>query len=172
MPVWPLQSAVVEFYGDPAISGGKASPKWEAASLILITCPWVLRYEGQPVRGIRIHRRCADSLARVLDDIWNTCGRSQAEIDRIGMSVYGGSFNPRPGRGLKTWSMHAYGCAVDFDPARNGLGDATPAMDRRVIEAFEREGWEWGGHWSRPDGMHFQAARTREHPPRLAPAVA
>ncbi|MEW6125380.1 MAG: M15 family metallopeptidase [Pseudomonadota bacterium] len=158
---WPLQKDCHAFYGEPTSSG------WEGRSLVLIKCPWVLRYEGKPVRGIRIHRKCAESLARVLDAIWEAVGRSQAEIDRIGMSVYAGSFEPRAMRGSKATSMHSYGCALDFDPDRNGLGDKTPAMDRRVIAAFEAEGWEWGGHWSRPDGMHFQAARTREEPKRL-----
>lgn len=172
MTTWPLQKDCAAYYGDPRGKDGGASAAWERSNLVTVKCPWVLRYDGKPVSGIRIHRKCADSLARVLDDIWQRCGRSQAEIDRIGMSTYGGSYNFRNKRGASSLSMHAYGCAVDFDPARNALGNHKPAMDRRVIEAFEREGWEWGGHWSRPDGMHFQAARTREKPKRLAPVAA
>lgn len=171
MTAWPLQRDCAKFYGNPATANGNASAKWEKENLILIPCPWELRYDGKPVKGIRIHRKCADSLSRVLARIWERCGKSQAEIDRIGMSVYGGSYNFRKVRGGASLSMHAYGCAVDFDPARNGLGNKNPAMDRRVIEEFEREGWEWGGHWSRPDGMHFQAAWTRANPPRLKPAA-
>lgn len=170
MATWPLQRDCANFYGDPRGANGKASAKWESANLVLVACPWVLRYDGKPVKGIRIHRECAESLKRVLDAIWQRVGKSQAEIDRIGMSVYGGSYNFRAMRGGKSLSMHSYGCAIDFDPARNALGDKTPAMDRRVIEEFEREGWEWGGHWTRADGMHFQAARTRANPPRLKPA--
>lgn len=170
MTTWPLQRDCAKFYGDPRTKAGNASAKWESTNLVIIPCPWVLRYDGKPVKGIRIHRKCAESLARVLDAIWQRVGRSQAEIDRIGMSIYGGSYNFRPVRGGASLSMHAYGCAVDFDPPRNGLGNKSPAMDRRVIEEFEREGWEWGGHWSRTDGMHFQAAWTRANPPRLKPA--
>jgi Putative peptidoglycan-binding domain-containing protein len=164
---WPLQKDCAKFYGNPAGANGKASAKWESENLVLVSCPWVLRYNNKPVKGIRVHRKCADSLSRVLNRIWERCGRSQAEIDRIGMSIYGGGYNFRAMRGGSSLSMHSYGCAVDFDPARNGLGNAKPAMDRRVIEEFEREGWEWGGHWSRPDGMHFQAAWTKANPPRL-----
>ncbi len=169
MTTWPLQRDCTKFYGDPRGTDGKASAKWESENLVLVKCPWELRFEGKPVSGIRIHRKCADSLSRVLAAIWERLGRSQAEIDRIGMSVYGGSYNFRVMRGGKSLSMHAYGCALDFDPARNGIGNENPVMDRRVIEEFEREGWEWGGHWSRPDGMHFQAARTTAQPKRLAP---
>lgn len=167
MTTWPLQKDCTKFYGNPRGSGGKANPKWEAENLVLVKCPWTLRFEGKFVSGIRIHKKCADSLRRVLAAIWEACGRSQAEIDRIGMSKYGGSYNFRSMRGSNSLSMHSYGIAVDFDPSRNGLGDATPAMDHRVVRAFEAEGWEWGGHWSRPDGMHFQAARTRAQPKRL-----
>lgn len=172
MTTWPLQRDCAKFYGNPATASGNASAKWEKENLVLIPCPWELRYDGKPVKGIRIHKKCADSLSRILNRIWERCGRSQAEIDRIGMSVYGGSYNFRKMRGGSSLSMHSYGCAVDFDPARNGLGNAKPAMDRRVIEEFEREGWEWGGHWSRPDGMHFQAAWTKANPPRLKAAAA
>lgn len=171
MTTWPLQRDCAKFYGDPRGKDGKASAKWERENLVLVKCPWQLRFAGKPVSGIRIHRKCAESLSRVLTAIWERLGRSQAEIDRIGMSVYGSSYVFRAMRGGKSLSMHSYGCALDFDPARNGLGNKTPAMDRRVIEEFEREGWEWGGHWSRPDGMHFQAARTKAQPKRLAPML-
>ncbi|MEX1164990.1 MAG: M15 family metallopeptidase [Nitriliruptor sp.] len=58
----------------------------------------------------------------------------------------------------KPLSMHAWGLAIDFNTRDNWLG-ATPKMDRRVVEVFERWGFEWGGHWRRPDGMHFELAR-------------
>ncbi len=58
----------------------------------------------------------------------------------------------------KPLSMHAWGLAIDFNTRDNWLG-ATPKMDRRVVEVFERWGFEWGGWWSRPDGMHFELAR-------------
>jgi hypothetical protein len=165
MPNWPLQKDCDTFYGNPRGAAGKPSAAWESANLVLVKCPWVLRYDGTPVKGLRVHKKCAESLKRVLAAIWDRLGHSQAEIDRIGMSIYGGGYNFRKMRGGSALSMHSWGCALDFDPARNGMGDTTPNMDLRVVEEFEREGWEWGGHWK--DGMHFQAAWTRPNPPRL-----
>ncbi len=55
-------------------------------------------------------------------------------------------------------SMHAWGLAIDFNTRDNWLGQ-TPKMDRRVVEVFEKWGFDWGGHWRRPDGMHFELAR-------------
>lgn len=58
----------------------------------------------------------------------------------------------------KPLSMHAWGLAIDFNTRDNWLG-ATPQMDPRVVEVFERWGFEWGGRWNRPDGMHFELDR-------------
>lgn len=156
--IWPVQSKCPQYYG---------SVSQVPSHLTLVKVPWKIYFDGKPVEGIQIHKKCAASLQRVLNAIWKRLGESQAEIDRIGMSKFSGSYNPRKISGTNNWSMHAYGCAVDFDSANNWLGDTTPAMDRRVVEEFEREGWEWGGHWKKPDGMHFQAAWTRVNPPRL-----
>jgi D-alanyl-D-alanine carboxypeptidase len=56
--------------------------------------------------------------------------------------------------------MHSWGCAIDFDSARNSFGDTTPnfALIPQVLDAFASEDWTWGGEWRKPDGMHWQAA--------------
>jgi hypothetical protein len=79
------------------------------------------------------------------------------------------------GRGTGSWSMHAYGLAVDINPVENpyvGCGQSHDPrtrryrnrsrhrrgmVTRRVIEAFRSIGWEWGGAWSgnTKDYMHF-----------------
>ncbi len=85
--------------------------------------------------------------------------------------------SPCTGKGtMKTWSMHAYGEAVDVDPTENpyvgcGMthdktalsyvkrsnvrpGMVTTAIYRRTFGAL---GWGWGGLWngSTKDYMHF-----------------
>jgi hypothetical protein len=81
------------------------------------------------------------------------------------------------GRGTGSWSMHAYGLAVDLNPVENpyvGCGQshnpaARPYRDRsrhrpgmvtrRVVNAFRSIGWGWGGSWTgnTKDYMHFSA---------------
>jgi hypothetical protein len=81
------------------------------------------------------------------------------------------------GRGTGTWSMHAYGLAVDVNPLENpyvGCGQsrdpsAKPYFDRsrhrrgmvtpRAIAAFQSIGWGWGGSWAgdTKDYMHFSS---------------
>jgi hypothetical protein len=81
------------------------------------------------------------------------------------------------GKGTGTWSMHAYGKAVDLNPRENpyvGCGrtrdrKSRPYFDRSrlrpgmvtpaVVRAFRAIGWGWGGDWSgnTKDYMHFSA---------------
>lgn len=58
----------------------------------------------------------------------------------------------------KPLSNHAWGTAIDFNTHDNWLGE-TPQMDMRIVEVFEKWGFDWGGYWNRPDGMHFELAR-------------
>jgi len=74
-------------------------------------------------------------------------------------------------------SEHAFGLAVDINPAQNPMvigdrvwpdagrdyldrGDVRPGMIVRpgpVVDAFDAAGWEWGGDWvSLADYHHFQ----------------
>jgi hypothetical protein len=166
MPKWPTQSTAADFYGkNLRVLKGTAGPDpaWERANLVLVRLPWraVAAWDKSiTIKSLRVHRLVAESLTRILNKIWDVFGRSQKAIEAAGMHLIGGAYNWRQMRGKNRLSMHALGCATDFDPERNGLGDPTPEMDRRVVEIFEEEGWVWGGRWSplSRDGMHFQAA--------------
>src|SRR4249919_2164313 len=52
-------------------------------------------------------------------------------------------------------SQHAYGAAIDINAPENPYG-ATPTMDPRIVQIFERHGFLWGGDFLIPDGMHFE----------------
>lgn len=170
MTAWPLQKDCDRFYGNPRGANGKPSAKWESENLVSIRPPYRMTYAGKPITGIRVHKKCAESLKRVLARIWEAAGKDQATVDRWGVSIYGGAYNYRLMRGGNSLSMHSWGCAIDLDPARNGLGDQTPhfANVPEVLAAFAAEGWEWGGDWSRRDGMHWQAAWTKAKPARVS----
>ena len=154
-PVWPVQAAMRAFYGPVG------------ANLVPLVPPFAMTYGGHPVRQFVVNARCKDSLQRVLTAIWEAAGHSQAVVDEWGASIFGGCFNNRSMLNSNTPSCHAYGAAIDLDPARNPYtrdtnvkGHFTP--DHPVTLAFAREGWIWGGNWtSVKDFMHWQASRVR-----------
>jgi poly-gamma-glutamate synthesis protein (capsule biosynthesis protein) len=99
--------------------------------------------------------------ARVVDDFGGDDGASMAADNTS-------AFNCRVVAGTTTWSQHAYGRAVDFNPVRNPYvrggqvdppagaayvdrSDVRPGMlveGGAVIDAVDRRGWGWGGRWT------------------------
>ena len=161
MDRWPLQSQCDSFYGNP-----RAGAVWQSANLVHVTCPWKMHIEHTPVAAITIHRKCAESLAGVLDAIWTAVGKAQTEIVRLRYDLFDGSFNYRPMRGSQRLSMHAYGCAIDWDAEDNAFHSTRHLFrgDSLLVVKFREAGWVWGGEWSPPDAMHVQAARVRGEP--------
>jgi hypothetical protein len=161
--IWPHQSEVDAFYGDPRGKNGEASSAWERENIVRVKAPWALvtAWDYSPVSSIRIHQKCADSLSSILADIWASAGKSEARVKEWGMHLYAGGYNFRRMTGASRLSMHSWGCAIDFDSARNRYGEVSPNFLTipAVLEAFAREAWVWGGRWHMPDGMHWQAAQ-------------
>lgn len=162
MSIWPHQSDVDSFYGDPRGADGEANSHWESNNIVRIQTPWqlVTAWDFMPVKSVRMHQKCKVSLEIIFSRIWDAADRRQQKINEWGMNLYAGGYNFRPMRGSSRLSMHSWGCAIDFDSSRNSFGDRTPnfALIPPVLEAFASEGWTWGGSWSKPDGMHWQAA--------------
>ena len=162
MPKWPHQSDVDAFYGNPRGANGEASAVWVDTNIVKLAAPWplVTAWDFQPVKAVRVHSKCSASLKNVLNQIWASANQDEAKIKEWGMHLYAGGFNFRAMRNGTKLSMHSWGCAIDFDSARNSFGDTTPnfATIPAVLDAFAAEGWTWGGKWTKPDGMHWQAA--------------
>lgn len=157
---WPLQSDAARFYG---VVGSIP------AQLANVPFPFPVFFGAYHVRSCQIHKKCALSLARVFSSIAQTydCGANpsdaaRAKMQRDGVSQYDGTYALRNKVGGSTLSMHAYGCAIDFDAAHNPRGkQGRFKADSAIVKCFEAEGWIWGGHWHNDtcDPMHFQAAR-------------
>jgi hypothetical protein len=71
------------------------------------------------------------------------------------LKTFNGCYALRSKRGLTKLSVHSWAAALDFNSATNRLGTKGD-MDPKIVAAFERNGWRWGGRWERPDAMHFQ----------------
>jgi hypothetical protein len=83
-----------------------------------------------------------------------------------------GCFNWRRIRGSLSMSMHSGAIALDINPAQNPMkfGKLVTDMPKGFIEAFESEGFTWGGRWIRKDAMHFEL-KTHTEPAKLPRVV-
>lgn len=150
---FPKQCDLLAKYGNPS------HPGWKTNNIIRVTPPFSVFAGRLPVHSIEIHKDVADSLNKVLFEIWDASGHSQSKIHSWGMDRFDGSFVVRAIRGGKNWSNHAFGYACDFDARRNPLGKkGNFTKDHPVVKAFQRNGWRWGGTYKkRLDPMHFEA---------------
>jgi len=73
------------------------------------------------------------------------------------LKTWDGCFNPRKKRGGTTASLHSWGVAIDVNAGWNGFGKK-PTLSTEFVKCFTDAGFDWGGVWDRPDGMHFQLA--------------
>ena len=153
----PRQSEVNQFYGNPETE--------VPSRLVQIVLPFKFRIDyslNQSTNKITVHRKVAKSLEAALIAVHDHYG--MPEMRRLGIDRYAGAYNKRKMRGGTSWSMHAYGCAIDFYAAKNGLSTRCPRAlfcgpeYKAFLDIMEAHGWLpairlWGA-----DGMHFQAA--------------
>ncbi len=74
------------------------------------------------------------------------------------LKTWDGCFNIRKKRGLSSMSLHSWGIAIDVNAAWNGLGKS-PTLSDEFVKCFTDAGFDWGGVWTRKDGMHFQLSK-------------
>jgi hypothetical protein len=75
------------------------------------------------------------------------------------VKTWDGCFNIRKKRGASSPSLHSWGYAVDINAAWNTFGK-TPTMPSQLVQCFKEAGFDWGGNWAKPDGMHFQLSHV------------
>ena len=150
---WPhddMQSKIA-FFGDPF------KPTFESMCLVNITPPFQMYYDGHPLKTINVNLKIATSLLLIFTEILDKCNHDLSIIDHLGISNYGGCYNYRPIRGSTNLSNHAFGAAIDIDPAHNPLGAKIGSMPLVAITAFKNQGALWGGDYKgRKDWMHFE----------------
>lgn len=152
---WPSEADLEARFGPP---GGVA--------LVRMRCPWRLKLawdRTQTLDSFFCHADVAQSMASVLERVHAHYG--DAEIRRLGLDLFGGCYNPRKKRGGSSWSTHAWGIAVDWDPRRNRLswGRERAHLARADYlhwwRFWEEDGWLSLGRTRNFDWMHVQAAK-------------
>lgn len=126
-------------YGDPTLQ--KAMTLWDVPTHLEI---------GVIPKRIYCNRDLVKPLEQALSNLINRNVVNE-------LKTWDGCFNIRKKRGLSSMSLHSWGIAIDVNAAWNGLGK-TPTLSREFVKCFTDAGFDWGGVWRRPDGMHFQLA--------------
>ncbi len=143
-----------------------------------------LGFDGQPHTGqMVVHADAVGAVARIFQKLY-VANFPVAHLRLV--DDYHGSddesmagnntsaFNCRRVEGSTSWSLHAYGRAIDINPIQNpyvrgsyvdppaGRPYATRTpyrkgmVNRTVIDAFAAQGWGWGGNFrTAKDYQHF-----------------
>lgn len=130
------QQCLKEF-GEPALEQG----------MVLYDVPPLLEIGAIPKR-IYCSKLLVKPLANALEYLIMS-GRVEE------LKTWDGCFNIRNKKAGKTWSLHAWGLAIDVNAAWNRFGKQ-PTLSEDFVKCFTKNGFEWGGEWKNPDGMHFQ----------------
>ncbi len=131
--------ASYEGLGDPRQAG------WGQQNLVTVTSPSGVSF--------RVNKAAADSFQGFID-----------ELEGTGYKVgSGGGYNLRNVTGGDSLSPHAYGVAIDINPAENPYsktpsgGQLTTNLPSNISDLAAKWGLEWGGNWkSLKDPMHFE----------------
>ncbi len=140
-----------KMYGD--CRAGEVAPR--LVPVIWLPNTWGGTISVSSVNGLD-HRLAA--ISRELDALPAT--------DKKYLYPLGGTYNCRVVAGTAQTSMHAWGAAIDINPAYSdywrwhGAAGGVPAYRNRIpaeiVTIFERHGFIWGGRWAHFDTMHFE----------------
>ena len=136
----------------------------DTSNFVVIDLPYPMRIAWDTkvtVKKMQCHKLAADPFKKVFADLLAYYGLT--ELQRLGIDLFGGCVNVRPMRGSKTkWSRHAWGIAIDLDPARNGLKTKAPIAQfskpeyKAMTDIFYKHGFIGLGREQDRDFMHFQ----------------
>lgn len=71
------------------------------------------------------------------------------------MKTWDGVFIIRSKRGLTSLSLHSWAIACGINQQDNQL-NMVPKLTAEFVKCFTDAGMDWGGNWTRLDGIHFQ----------------
>jgi len=146
---------VIKKYGTPNETG--------AGYLVSLSLPYPMRIAWDvdtTVSRIRCHKDVVDNFAAVFKDLLDHYGYEK--IKELGIDLFGGCFNYRKMRGGSAWSKHAWGIAIDLDPARNKLKETSRTARfarpeyKPMIDIFYKHGFISLGREKNFDWMHFE----------------
>lgn len=151
---WPLQSQMVQFYGQPG------------TNQVLCNVPFDMAIAWNPKQKIRQYQ-CHRLVKEPMEYVWNKTLEKYGydNIVALKLHYFGGCLNVRKMRGGSAWSIHSWGAAYDVDPERNTLNmnRSQATLARPEYDDFWHIVYSTGaiglGRERNFDYMHWQYAR-------------
>lgn len=147
---------IIQKYGKPG----------DYSKFVTIPLPYPMRIAWDlnvSVNKMMCHKLAADRFKAVFADLLAHYGLPK--LQELGIDLFGGCVNVRLQRGSKSkWSRHAWGIAIDLDPARNKLKESKKTARfarpeyKKMIEIFYKNGFIGYGPEKNYDFMHFEVA--------------
>jgi hypothetical protein len=109
---------------------------------------------------VRVHKKAAPAFTRVAARLGKALARDATLAPFV--ARLGGTFNERNIAGTDRPSAHSYGIAIDLNDALSNYwrweksGAWKNRIPQAIVDAFEAEGFIWGGRWYHFDTMHFE----------------
>jgi len=108
---------------------------------------------------VLVHKKAAAAFGRVSARLGKLIAADRSLAPFV--ARLGGTFNARNIAGTDRPSAHSYGIAIDLNDAlsdywrweKRGWHNRIP---QPIVDAFEAEGFIWGGRWYHFDTMHFE----------------
>lgn len=133
----------------------EVTDNWARDNIVTVNIPQLVPVKNSP--AVQFHKKAKKQLEKLWKE-WGDAGLLHLVL------TWGGSYVPRFIRGSTSiLSNHAFGSAFDINVEWNLLG-AVPALVgrkgsvRELVEIANNNGFYWGGHFTRLDGMHFEVA--------------
>lgn len=139
---------------------GKAG---EESNMVFVKPPYTIYYDGKPYpRGVKVHKLLAPSLTKIFQELLEAYGAEK--IHELHMDNYAGGYFVKKTTGGSSYSIHSWGCAIDWWPEENALKTASPKAGfsrpeyKKWWEIWYKYGWIGLGPERNYDWMHVQAA--------------
>jgi hypothetical protein len=106
-------------------------------------------------KKLTVHQKAAPAFLRVAKRL------SRIKEGAPFLEGLGGTYVPRNIAGTDRPSAHSWGISIDLNPKRTHYwrwhkGPWKNTVPQSIVDAFEAEGFIWGGRWYHFDTMHFE----------------
>lgn len=136
----------------------EVTDNWAKKNIVLVQISQLIPIKGS--NKVYFHQKGAEQLVK----LWNEWEK-YALLHKV--LTWEGSYMPRFVRGSRSvLSNHAFGTAFDINAAWNQLGSLPALVGRKgsvreLVTIANDNGFFWGGHFTRNDGMHFELTQIR-----------